>query len=73
MHFIFSKQLLRKDSISYTQEPNNSIKTLEEIIPENQNAPFNMKDLINRVIDERFFLEVKKLFAQELITGFSTY
>ncbi|MCZ2971317.1 methylcrotonoyl-CoA carboxylase, partial [Acinetobacter baumannii] len=44
-------------------------KTLEQIIPENQNAPFNMKDLINRVIDEGSFYEVKKLFAQELITG----
>ncbi|OLO36413.1 carboxylase [Alkalihalophilus pseudofirmus] len=44
-------------------------KTLEEIIPQNQNAPFNMHDLINRVIDEGTFFEIKKLFAQELITG----
>ncbi len=51
------------------QEPKQFDKTLEQIIPENQNAPFNMKDLINRVIDEGSFYEVKKLFAQELITG----
>lgn len=44
-------------------------KTLEQIIPENQNAPFNMHHLIERIIDEDSFLEIKKLFAQELITG----
>ncbi|WP_209124326.1 acyl-CoA carboxylase subunit beta [Alkalihalobacillus sp. BA299] len=44
-------------------------KTLEEIIPQNQNAPFNMHDLIQRIIDEGTFFEIKKLFAQELITG----
>jgi acetyl-CoA carboxylase carboxyltransferase component len=44
-------------------------KTLEEIIPTNQNAPFNMMDLIHRIIDEGSFFEIKKLFAQELITG----
>lgn len=46
-------------------------KSIEEIIPKNQNAPFNMHDLINRVIDENSFFEVKKLFAPELITGFA--
>lgn len=44
-------------------------KSIEEIIPQNQNAPFNMHDLINRIIDEGSFFEIKKLFAQELITG----
>lgn len=44
-------------------------KTAEEIIPENQNTPFNMHDLIERIIDEGSFFEIKKLFAGELITG----
>jgi acetyl-CoA carboxylase carboxyltransferase component len=44
-------------------------KSLEEIIPANQNTPFNMYDLIQRVIDEGSFFEIKKLFASELITG----
>ncbi len=44
-------------------------KNLEQIIPQNQNAPFNMMDLIHRIIDEDTFFEIKKLFAQELITG----
>ncbi|MEK4424322.1 acyl-CoA carboxylase subunit beta [Solibacillus sp. FSL K6-1523] len=44
-------------------------KVLEEIIPENQNAPFDMYECIDRLIDENSFFEIKKLFAPELITG----
>lgn len=46
-------------------------KTLQEIIPENQNAPFDMHEMISRIIDEDSFFEIKKLFAQEIITGFA--
>lgn len=44
-------------------------KSLTEIIPENQNAPFNMYDCIDTLIDEGSFFEIKKRFAAELITG----
>ncbi|MFD2630612.1 acyl-CoA carboxylase subunit beta [Oceanobacillus kapialis] len=44
-------------------------KTLTDIIPKNQNAPFNMYDLIDKIIDEESFCEIKKKFAPELITG----
>lgn len=46
-------------------------RELEAIIPENQNAPFDMYEGINTLIDEGSFYEVKKLFATELITGFA--
>lgn len=39
------------------------------IIPADQNKPFDMYALINELIDEGSWVEVKKLFAQELITG----
>ncbi|WP_213423356.1 acyl-CoA carboxylase subunit beta [Bhargavaea massiliensis] len=44
-------------------------RPLGEIIPENQNAPFDMYEAIDRLIDEDSFFEIKKLFAPELITG----
>ncbi|MBD7983432.1 acyl-CoA carboxylase subunit beta [Sporosarcina sp. Sa2YVA2] len=44
-------------------------RTLEEIIPENQNAPFDMYEAIDALVDEGSFFDVKKLFAPELITG----
>ncbi|KML06349.1 acyl-CoA carboxylase subunit beta [Rossellomorea marisflavi] len=48
-------------------------KTLEELIPQHQNAPFDMYDGIHALIDEGTFFEVKKLFAPELITGFARF
>lgn len=44
-------------------------KTIKDIIPVNQNAPFDMSELIEQIIDSDSFCEIKKLFAPELITG----
>ncbi|MFC4409313.1 acyl-CoA carboxylase subunit beta [Chungangia koreensis] len=44
-------------------------RELKDIIPENQNAPFDMYEAIDALIDEGSFYDVKKLFAPELITG----
>ncbi|MCP8970353.1 acyl-CoA carboxylase subunit beta [Ectobacillus ponti] len=65
----FPSNYLEKTPAAVGMEPKAFDKTLEQIIPQNQNAPFNMMDLINRIIDEGSFFEIKKLFAQELITG----
>ncbi len=46
-----------------------SDRPLRDIVPEAQNKPFNMYDFIDSLIDGGSFLEVKKLFAPELITG----
>lgn len=46
-------------------------KAISEIVPEHQNAPFDMRDLIQALVDEQSFFEIKKLFAGELITGFA--
>ncbi|KGX92024.1 carboxylase [Pontibacillus halophilus JSM 076056 = DSM 19796] len=43
--------------------------SIEELIPKNQNAPFDMYKLIHQLIDEDSFCEIKRLFARELITG----
>ncbi|MBU6454584.1 MAG: acyl-CoA carboxylase subunit beta [Cyanobacteria bacterium REEB67] len=46
-------------------------KGLEQIIPEKENVYFDMYQVIDRLIDEGSFVEIKKLFAAELITGFA--
>ena len=49
--------------------PKRSGKKIEEIIPADQNKPFDMHALIAELIDEGSWFEIKRLFAQELITG----
>lgn len=65
----FPNNFTEKSALTEAKEPKLFDKTLAEIIPENQNAAFNMMELIERIIDEDTFCEIKKLFAKELITG----
>ncbi|WP_026560085.1 acyl-CoA carboxylase subunit beta [Bacillus sp. J37] len=67
----FPASYLDKPPIIEAAYPKVVDQSIEQIIPKNQNAPFNMYDLIERVVDEYSFFEIKSLFAQELITGLS--
>ena len=44
-------------------------KDIAALVPKDINSPFQMKDFIEALVDEGTFLEIKKLFAGELITG----
>jgi len=65
----FPQNFRTKPTAVDSKQPQVFDDTLEDIIPKNQNAAFNMYQLIDRVIDEGSFCEIKKLFAKELITG----
>jgi acetyl-CoA carboxylase carboxyltransferase component len=51
--------------------PKLSGKRLEEIIPADENKPFDMMSVIGEIIDEGSWVEIKKLFAREILTGFA--
>ena len=42
-----------------------------EIVPADQNKPFDMQELIDALIDEGSWLEVQERWAKELITGYA--
>ncbi|MFZ7090128.1 acyl-CoA carboxylase subunit beta [Primorskyibacter sp. 2E233] len=44
--------------------------SLDTIIPENANTPYDMKELILKVADEADFYEIQEDFAKNIITGF---
>jgi len=46
---------------------------LNEIIPSNPNAAYDMKEVILETVDNRDFFEVKESFAPNLIVGFARY
>jgi propionyl-CoA carboxylase beta chain len=45
--------------------------SLNEIIPSNPSQPYDMRDIINGVVDESSFLEVHKNFAENIVVGFA--
>lgn len=44
---------------------------LNTIVPENSNQPYDMRDVINNVIDADSFCEVHKDFAENIVVGFA--
>ncbi|MEQ6389645.1 acyl-CoA carboxylase subunit beta [Bacillaceae bacterium S4-13-58] len=65
----FPQNYKQKPRVNEAQSPLFSESSIEDLIPENQNAPFDMYELVNHLIDEDSFCEIKKLFASEIITG----
>ena len=55
--------------ITESRAPVKSGKRIEEIIPADENKPFDMMAVIGEIIDEGSWLEIKKLFAREILTG----
>jgi propionyl-CoA carboxylase beta chain len=46
------------------------VPELDEIIPDSPNQPYDMKEVINSVLDHADFMEVHEGFAQNMIVGF---
>jgi propionyl-CoA carboxylase beta chain len=54
-----------------TEDPADRIElSLNTLIPDNPNKPYNMKELILSVVDEGDFYEIKPDYAQNIIVGF---
>jgi acetyl-CoA carboxylase carboxyltransferase component len=51
--------------------PASSGKAIEDIVPADENKPFDMMAVVRELVDEGSWLEVKALFAREILTGFA--
>ncbi|WP_343563306.1 acyl-CoA carboxylase subunit beta [Kiloniella sp. b19] len=45
------------------------VDALDIIVPDNPNKPYDMKDIINQIVDDGVFFELKPDFAGNIITG----
>src|SRR5499427_34245 len=46
-------------------------KSLDTLIPDNPNKPYDIKELILKVADEGDFFELQEAFARNIVTGFA--
>ena len=46
---------------------------LNEIVPDNPNLPYDMKDVIHAIVDNDEFLEVHRHYARNIIVGFARF
>ena len=54
----------------FFDEPGRVEASLDTLVPDNPNTPYDMKELITKLADEGDFYEIQEEFAKNIITGF---
>ena len=70
MSYIPSNNLEDPPHIIPTDSPQRIIEELNTIIPDNPNKPYDMKTVIEQIVDDGEFFEVQAQFAPNILIGF---
>ena len=54
-----------------TDDPHRRDEALDTIVPENPNKPYDMREIITRVVDDAHWLEIQPEWAQNMLVGFA--
>lgn len=54
-----------------TDDPTRTSESLQTIVPDGPNAPYDMHQVIGDIVDSGDFLEVQRLYAENLVIGFA--
>jgi propionyl-CoA carboxylase beta chain len=55
----------------YTTNGNEKRPKLNKLMPENPNQPYDMREVVEQLVDEGSFFEVHKNFAENIVVGFA--
>ncbi|MCG3167519.1 MAG: Propionyl-CoA carboxylase beta chain [Bacteroidia bacterium] len=58
-------------AVPYEKPESEARPKLNDIIPDNPNQPYDMKEVIEAVVDDGTFFEVHKNFAENIVVGFA--
>ncbi|NLY66515.1 MAG: methylmalonyl-CoA carboxyltransferase [Tissierellia bacterium] len=70
LSFLPSNNLESPPEYNSTDDINRIEEKLNEIVPDNPNKPYDMKEIIGLLADNGDFLEVQENYAENIITGF---
>ncbi len=54
----------------FFDRPDRVEDSLDTVIPDNPNMPYDMKEVIAKIADEGDFYEIQEMFAKNILTGF---
>src|SRR5450755_493021 len=54
-----------------TDPTDRSDEALDTLVPTESNIPYDIKDVINRVVDDGYFFEVQEYYARNIVIGFA--
>ena len=73
MNFLPTNNLDDAPSLPPKDSPDRLVDNLNNIIPDSPKKPYDMLAVITEVVDEGYFLEVHKHFAQNIVVGFARF
>ncbi len=56
---------------AYESNGNEKRPELNKLMPENPNQPYDMREVVEQLVDEGSFFEVHKYFAENIVVGFA--
>ena len=71
LRYLPSNYLEEPPTIEPTDDPNRTDETLVRILPDDPDKPYDVKEIITRVIDNGEFFEIQPLWAQNIVIGFA--
>ncbi len=73
LNFVPSNNLDDAPTLPTKDRPDRLVDALNSIIPDNPKKPYDMLSVITECVDEGYFLEIHKQFAQNIIVGFARF
>jgi propionyl-CoA carboxylase beta chain len=71
MDFLPSNNRAGVPQLPTKDAPDRAEASLDTLIPDNPNKPYDIKELILKVVDEGDFFEIQEAFAKNIVTGFA--
>jgi propionyl-CoA carboxylase beta chain len=71
LSFIPSNNLDDPPRLESTDEPDRIDLDLNTIVPEESNQPYDIREVITRIVDDGYFFEVQQHFAPNICIGFA--
>jgi propionyl-CoA carboxylase beta chain len=60
-------------AVEPTDDPQRTDPDLNEVVPENPNKPYDMYEVIYRIVDDGRFFEIHRDYARNIIVGFARF
>ena len=71
--FLPSNNVDDAPSVEATDDPSRVEESLNELMPDNPNMPYDLKEVIRKVVDHGDFFEVQAAYAQNIIVVFARF
>jgi propionyl-CoA carboxylase beta chain len=71
MSFLPQNNLEAPPRVDTGDDPDRMDPELDTLVPDNPNKPYDMREVVSRIVDDGDFVEVQEHFAKNIIVGFS--